>query len=67
MPDGSNGKLMWHRGATCEGGACVEVAAAGDAVLVRSSADPAAVPVTLSREEWTIFLAGAKAGTFDKV
>ena len=65
MPDGSNGKLVWHQGATCEGGACVEVAAAGDTVLVRSSADPAGPPVTLSRDEWRVFLAGVKEGAFD--
>jgi Domain of unknown function (DUF397) len=64
MTDGSNGELVWHRGG-CDGGACVEVAATGDAVMVRSSAKADNAPVTLSREEWREFLAGAKDGLFD--
>ncbi len=64
MPDGSSGELVWHRG-TCDGGACVEVAMTGDAVMVRSSAHPDGTPVALSRDEWEAFLAGVKEGAFD--
>jgi Domain of unknown function (DUF397) len=64
VTDGSDGELVWHRG-ICDGGACVEVAMTGDAVMVRSSADPAGTPVTLSRDEWEAFLAEVKEGTFD--
>jgi hypothetical protein len=42
----------------------VEVAAAGEDVLVRSTLAPQ-VLLTLSRAEWREFLAGAKDGTFD--
>jgi hypothetical protein len=66
MPNGSSGELMWHR-ARCDGGTCVEVAATGEAVMVRSSADPDGTPVTLSRDEWQAFLAGVKDGAFDRV
>jgi hypothetical protein len=67
MPDGSSGELMWHRGILCEGGACVEVAASGDTVLVRTSTDLDATPVALSCEEWWGFLADVKQGAFDGV
>lgn len=66
MPDGSNGELVWHRG-KCDGGACVEAAADGDTVLVRSSAEPDATPTALSCEEWWEFLADVKQGAFDGV
>jgi Domain of unknown function (DUF397) len=65
MADGSSGELVWHRGRWCESGACVEIAAVGDAVMVRSSANAGGTPVTLSRDEWREFLAGAKEGAFD--
>jgi len=67
MTDGSMSELVWQRPVSCEGGACVEVAATGDAVLLRSSSSPDAVPVTLNRDEWRVFLAGAKDGAFDHV
>jgi len=66
MPDGSDGELVWQRG-KCDGGACVEVAADGEAVLVRSSANPDAPPAALSCEEWWEFLADVKQGAFDGV
>jgi hypothetical protein len=66
MPDGSSGELVWRRG-RCDGGACVEVAATGEAVMIRSSADPDSMPVTLSRDEWRVFLAEVKEGIFDRV
>jgi hypothetical protein len=42
----------------------VEIAAAGDEVLVRSTLSPE-MPLTLTRDEWREFLAGAKEGLFD--
>ncbi|HEX4833776.1 MAG TPA: DUF397 domain-containing protein [Trebonia sp.] len=58
------GKLRWQQGRPCDSGHCVEVAAAGEDVLVRSTLAPQ-VLLTLSRAEWREFLAGAKDGTFD--
>ena len=57
---------MWYR-ARCDGGACVEVAANGDTVIVRSSTKPGGAPVELSRDEWHAFIAGVKEGAFDGV
>jgi hypothetical protein len=54
--------LVWHR--SCESGACVEAAKAGEVVLLRSTLNPEA-PVTLRRDEWFEFLAGVKKGDFD--
>jgi hypothetical protein len=51
----------------CEGGACVEVATTGDAVILRGSANPDDESVTLTYAEWEAFLAGAKEGVFDGV
>ena len=56
---------MWRRARPCEGGACVEIAAAGDSVAVRSSLRRDDTPLILSRPEWQEFLAGAKEGAFD--
>jgi len=67
VADGSNSNLVWYRGRACESGACVEVAAVGDAVVVRSSADSVSPPLRLSRDEWREFLGGAKDGDFDQV
>jgi hypothetical protein len=67
MSDGSGGELVWSRRARCESGACVEVAVDGDTILVRSSTNQRATPVTLSRDEWLEFLAGAKDGAYDSI
>ena len=56
--------LTWHQRGPCEGGACVEVAVAGEEVLMRTTASPGAV-IRLARDEWTAFLASAKEGHFD--
>jgi hypothetical protein len=42
----------------------VEIALESDEVLVRSSLSPAML-LTLTRDEWHNFLAGAKEGLFD--
>jgi len=67
MTDGLEGELVWHRGRSCESGACVEIATTGDAVMVRSSANPEDTPITLSRPEWQEFLLGVKEGAFDRL
>ena len=58
-------ELIWHRSKTCESGACAEVAATGDSVMIQSSAYPEAAPVTLSHAEWREFLTALKDGVFD--
>jgi Domain of unknown function (DUF397) len=67
MTDGLRGELAWHQSSTCEGGACAEVAATDDVVMVRNPANPCDTPVTLSHAEWQGFLAAVKEGTFDRL
>jgi hypothetical protein len=33
--------------------------------MIRSTADPEGVYVTISRDEWLVFVAGVKGGDFD--
>jgi hypothetical protein len=62
---GPASELVWHSGRPCEGGACIEIAEGGEAVIMRSSVSPDAT-FTVSRDEWREFLASAKAGFFDE-
>lgn len=54
---------IWRQG-PCDGGACIEAAAVGEDIMMRSTADPDSV-LHMSREEWQKFLAGARSGLFD--
>jgi len=65
MTCGSAGELSWQRG-KCDGGACVEVAAQDEVVMMRSSVHPGTT-FHISRDEWQEFLAGAKDGMFDEL
>lgn len=47
-------------------GACVEVAACDCHVKVRDSKDPDGAVLTFTLQEWDAFVAGAKAGEFDR-
>jgi len=67
MADGLRSERAWHRSSICESGACVEVTATEDAVMVRNSAKPDEALVTVSHAEWREFLAGLKEGTFDQL
>lgn len=65
MTGGPEGELAWRR-ASCDGGACVEVAALGKIVVVRSSVD-SDTTFRMSRDEWREFLTSAKSGLFDEL
>lgn len=67
MAGGLRGELAWHRSSTCESGACVEVTATQDAVMVRNSAQPDEALVTVCHAEWRAFLAEVKEGIFDRL
>jgi Domain of unknown function (DUF397) len=67
VASGLAGGLEWYKGRPCESGACVEAAAADDAVLIRSTAHPDDAPFTMSRDEWREFVAGVKDGLFDRL
>jgi hypothetical protein len=52
----------------CASNACVEVASEGGRVFMRATALPARDKwLDLDREEWSDFLAAAKAGGFDHI
>lgn len=55
----------WRRSTRCEGGACVEVALSASAVAVRNSVSPE-VSVDFSAPAWQEFVAGVRAGEFDR-
>jgi hypothetical protein len=58
---------VWHKStaSNSNGGECVEVAFADDAVLVRHSQDPTGPVLSFSPSEWKAFLVGARDGEFD--
>ncbi|GIH05964.1 hypothetical protein Rhe02_40310 [Rhizocola hellebori] len=58
-------ELDWRKASRCESSACVEVASAGDAVLVRDSKNLGPM-LALSRAEWAAFIDGVRAGDFDR-
>ena len=60
-------KPTWHMARCCDSGACVQIGTMGNSVLIRSSADPDSPHVTLSRDEWRVFVAGVKDGDFDSL
>jgi hypothetical protein len=57
---------VWHQGIKCDGGSCVEVARIDESVIMRSTVNPD-VTLTVNRDEWREFLAGAKVGCFDEL
>lgn len=54
----------WRRPKSCSGGQCVEVARAGDRILMRDSKNPDMEPLVFSAAEWADFVSGVKAGQF---
>jgi hypothetical protein len=60
--------LTWRKSSYSNGagGMCVEVATVGDGVAVRDSKDPWGPLLAFSAAEWDAFLAGARAGEFDR-
>jgi Domain of unknown function (DUF397) len=57
-------ETQWRRGSECGNGECVEVAAAADSVLVRSSQRPEVV-LEFTASEWRVFARALQAGEFD--
>ena len=55
----------WRRSSACGGSGCVDVSVSGDVVSVRATATPGVV-VLFTRREWADFIAGVKAGEFDR-
>lgn len=61
---GQHGHLSWKKSTASETSACVEVAGAGQAILVRDSKDPSGSTRIFSKTEWEAFLVGSRAGQF---
>jgi predicted secreted Zn-dependent protease len=57
--------LTWRTALSCDGGACVEVAADRDTVLIRNSRQPSGLLLEYTPEEWREFVSGIKKGDFD--
>jgi hypothetical protein len=63
---GKESAIRWRRSERCTGeAACVEIAFAGDRVLVRNSQVPDGPTATFSRAEWSDFIAGVKDDEFN--
>ena len=58
------GQPDWRRSSRCSNSACLEVASAGQRILVRDSKHPN-LTVECTRADWSAFLAGIKAGEYD--
>jgi hypothetical protein len=55
----------WRRASRCAANACVEVAIAGDTILIRDTKRQDGTVLAYSREEWRVFVDGVKNGEFD--
>ena len=63
----SEDEISWQTAERCDSGQCVQVGTRGQAILIRSSADPDGTFATFSRDEWHVFVAGVKDGDFDGI
>jgi hypothetical protein len=56
---------VWRRSQRCDAGNCVEVAAIGADIAMRDSKDPDGAILHFTKDEWTAFVAGVRAGEFE--
>ena len=54
----------WQKSSYCGSAACVEVAVTSQAVLVRDSKNPENAPLSFTKDEWSAFVQGVRAGEF---
>jgi hypothetical protein len=54
--------VSWRKSAASGPSNCIEVAAHGGSVLIRDSADPSGVVLSLPSRAWSAFLASARTG-----
>ena len=60
-------KLTWQKSSrSAANGHCVEIAASPEVVFVRDSQDAAGAVLAFDRSGWSGFLAGVRAGEFDR-
>ena len=62
-----NNSLTWLTALSCESGACVEVAANQNTILIRNSRQPDGPLIEYTPEEWHAFVSGVKKGDFDNL
>jgi hypothetical protein len=55
----------WRKATASGSGNCVEITDAAERVWVRDSKDREGPVLEFTRNEWTAFLAGVRAGEFD--
>ena len=63
----ASGEISWRISRLCDSGACVGVAGQGEFVLIGNTNNPEAPASRFTRQEWDVFLAGAKLGDFDNL
>jgi Domain of unknown function (DUF397) len=51
----------WRSSRSCEGGACVEIAAVGPDVLIRNSGQPGGARLSMSHTRWEALLTDLKS------
>jgi hypothetical protein len=56
--------LPWRKSSFCESGACVEVAVAGEDIVVRNSKDPYGTTLRFPKPVWASFLEAVSTGDF---
>jgi predicted secreted Zn-dependent protease len=59
--------LIWLTALNCDGGACVQVAADQNTILIRNSRQPDGPLIEYTPEEWHEFVSGIKKGDFDNL
>lgn len=57
--------LTWRTALSCNGGACVKVAASGPEVFIADSKTPDGPVLSYTQAEWQEFVASIKNGEFD--
>lgn len=65
MAEFESAHLEWRKSTASQTSNCVEVAFAGESVLVRHSRDDSGSVLVFSWTEWAAFLTGARNGEFD--
>jgi predicted secreted Zn-dependent protease len=58
-------RLAWRTALSCDGGACVQVAAEQHSILIGNSRQPDGPVLEYTPDEWHEFVAGIKKGDFD--
>lgn len=67
MTQEAHAQPNWRRSAACTTNSCVEVAFVVGAIGIRDSKRSDSPVLSFTRDEWSAFVAGVKAGEFDLV